>query len=660
MARAGIVYLMLGVSAALCAPIAVDAADAPPTDPEFDQILSLDLPDLNVTSVSKREEKLTDTAAAVYVLTQNDIRRGGATNIPDALRMVPGLQVARVSSNRWAISARGFNGPLANKLLVMIDGRSIYTPVFSGTYWDDQSTPVQDIDRIEVIRGPGASIWGSNAVNGVINIITKSAEKTQGNMISATGSPNGALLEGRHGGKLKDGTYYRGYATYFDSAGSLTNQSNTGNWDRTKAGFRLDKSLAEGNSYSLQGDAYAGNQNVRSTLPLPSSPFSRTVERDDTSYGGNVLGKWNRRLSADSNLALQASVDHYARLEANFEQRVTTADVQMQNSRRLNDRNNFIWGGGARVHYDDLSGTYSVSVRHPQSTHEVINTFVQNEYAVIPDTAYLTVGSKFEYNDYTGIEVEPSVRGTWHPAENQTVWASVSRAVRIPSTVEEDINLVASVQPGTPPTELRAFGNPDQESEELIAYELGHRIQASRNLSFDTALYWNDFEQLQTVGAPGATFVGTNGNLVQPYILNNLGSGHVYGAEIVANWRVTPTWRLMGNYTYSKMDLDVSPGTAVTLDATEGLNPRHQFSVRSYYDIRDDLHWDNMLYYVDGLRAPVGSYVRYDSRVAWLVRPGIELSLIGRNLTDNTHYEFPTTPQTEIRRTVVGQVLWKF
>jgi iron complex outermembrane receptor protein len=664
----GFLCVALTVGAILFATT-VFAADtstsSSPPDPEFDKILSLDINDLNVTSVSKQEEKLSDTPAAIYVITQNDLRRTGATSIPDALRMVPGLEVARVSAHSWAISARGFNGALANKLLVMIDGRSIYTPVFSGTYWDDQSTPIQDIDRIEVIRGPGASLWGANAVDGVINVITKSAEETQGNLVSATGSLNGGLLEGRHGGKLDDNTYYRTYATLQDSGSTQdpAHDSNHDDWDRVRAGFRLDKKLPEGDSYTLQGDAYGGNQDERYVLPTPTSPFSETGDDTDTSYGANILGRWNHKVSDTSDLSVQAYVDHYSRLEEDAQQHVSTADVQVQNSVRLDDRNKFIWGGGARVYLDDLEGSFAISASHTLATHEIVNTFVQDEYAVVPDKLYLTLGSKFEYNDFSGFEVEPSVRTAWHPTTNQTVWGAVSRAVRTPSSIEEDVSVAAGVIPGSggsPPTELRLVGNPDQESEELIAYELGHRIQLSKKVSFDTALYWNDFDKLQTIATAGPTYTADDGNLVQPYAVDNLGSGHVYGAEFAANWKVTPDWKLMGSYTFTKMDLDEKPGTVPTLDAADELAPRNQFSIRSYLDLTETVHWDNMVYYVDHLSAPVDAYVRYDTRLAWLAMPGVELSLIGRNLTDERHPEFPTTPQAEVGRTVVGQVVWKF
>jgi len=626
------------------------AAETPPADPEFDEILSQDISDLTVTSVAKRSQRLSDTAAAVYVITQEEMRRAGVYSIPEALRLVPGMQVAKLSGDQWAVAARGFNGTLNNKLLVLIDGRAIYTPVFSGVYWGDQGTSINDIERIEVVRGPGASLYGANAVNGVINVITKSAEDTQGNLLSATATSKGnGLYEARHGGKIAGNDYYRTYAQYLDAA----------SWYRGRAGFRMDGKAAGSDTYTFQGDAYSGEQDASLRLPTYTTPFLQTIHSTNDAYGGNLLGRWNHKIEKGSDLSLQAYVDHYSRNEYNAVQHVSTADIQLQHSINLDERNNFIWGGGARLYYEDLIGTYAAAFNQRYDTHNILNVFAQDEYALLPDRLYLTVGSKFEYNDYTGFEVQPSARLAWHPTENQTVWGAISRAVRTPSSIEDDVSILGQVLGTSPLTELRIVGNRDQKSEELIAYELGHRIQITPAVSFDTALFYNDFDRLQTIGTPGSSFTGANGNTIVPYMVNNLGSGHVYGAEFAPGWNVTRDWKLAGSYSYLRMDLDVKPGTATTLAAGERLAPRHQFALQSYYNFSDTLHWDNMLYYVGHITAPVKSYVRYDTRIAWLVRPGIEVSLIGRNLLD-PHTEFPSTPQAEIDRSFIGQILWKF
>lgn len=654
--------ILCGLMVLTCPAYAAASENPPVSDPEFDELLSLDIADLSVTSVAQRAQKLSETAAAIYVITQEDLRRAGAISIPEALRLVPGVQVAKIASNRWAVTARGFNGALANKLLVLLDGRAIYTPTYGGTYWDDQSTLVEDIDRIEVIRGPGASLYGSNAVNGVINIITKTAQDTQGNLISLTGSTRGGLAEARHGGQLGNDIFYRVYATYLDigKTEQPNHASNFDAWNRARTGFRMDTSRIGANSYTLQGDFYTGNQDAQVPEALPAAPYSINARTENDSFGGNVLGRWTHYLGHGDQLTLQSYIDHYTRLEDNVDQHVTTADMQLQNTMSLDERNNFIWGGGARYYNTLFGSTYTIQVAQKQNTHYIFNTFLQDEYAITPDELYLTLGSKFEYYDLSGFQLEPSARLSYHPTPKQTIWGAVSRAMRTPSIYEEGVDFAALTLPGAPPTELRLIGNMRQKSEELIAYELGHRLQPQRNLSFDTALFYNDYHNLQAISTAGAIFPGANGNNIQPYQYNNYGKAHSYGAELAANWNISARWRLAGSYTYTKLVLNTTGPTGVNIKAAERLTPRNQFAIQSYYSLTDDIHWDNMLYYVGALTSAVDPYLRYDSRIAWLAVPGLELSLIGRNLLDPYHPEFPNNPQAEIGRTIIGQVLWKF
>jgi len=653
-----VVGLVVGVGAAR-------AQEPTEVDTEFEEILALDIDDLMVTSVAKREQKQTDAAAAVYVVTQEEIRRAGVFSIPEALRLVPGLQVARVSANDWAVSSRGFNGALSNKLLVMIDGRSIYTPVFSGTYWDDQSTMIQDIDRIEVIRGPGGTLYGANAMNGVVNIITKSAKETQGNLISGLGNDKSGRIEGRHGGKIDEDTFYRTYlqSSNVGASKNLLERSNNDDWYRRRTGFRIDGAGKGKDTYTLQGDAYHGEQSaLNTTATLIAPTFTQTSISQDESYGGNVLGRWNHKMADKTALTVQAYVDYYTRKEYVADQSVGTADIQIQHDLAgLHGRHHIIYGGGARIYNERIDGTFAAFVNESNASHGIANFFVQDEYTFIPNTLYGTVGSKFEYNDYTGFEVQPNVRLAWHPTKNQIVWGAISRAVRTPSSIEEDVSLAAFTTAGAPPNVSRIVGNPNQRSEELIAYELGHRIQPTKHLSFDTALFYNDYDDIQTIGFPGAAFLAPDGlsNII-PYRLNNEGSGDVYGVEVSSNWNVTEDWRLTGSYSLLKMDLDVSSAAFTNLNSGENNAPVNQFSLRSYLNLTDTVQWDNITYYVDNLSAPVGSYLRYDTRLAWQALPGLEVSLIGRNLLDDSHPEFPATPQAQFSRGVIGQVLWKF
>lgn len=632
-------------------------------DPEFDEILALDIAELTVTSASRRPQKLNDASAAIYVITQEDLRRRGITSIPEALRMVPGMQVSQVASNRWAVSARGFNNTLSNKLLVLIDGRSIYTPVFSGTYWDDKTTLMENIDRIEVIRGPGSTLWGANAVNGVINIITKSARETYGqDYVGAGVGSDENYVEGRKGGQTSEQSYYRSYAQFFnrDNSELSAGGENNDEWYRARSGFRVDGALSEQDDYTLQGDVYGGEQDAQLVTPSLTPPFSRSLLSKDDAFGANIMGKWNRELSSDSRISLQSYIDHYSRHEATSSQNVTTADVQFVHNKQLDSRNNFVWGGGMRAYRYEVEGSFAASFNQESTSHKVFSAFAQDEYAILPEKWYLTFGSKVEYNDFTGLEIQPNVRTTWHPTEQQTVWAAISRAVRTPSVIEEDVDIAGRVTAGPPVTVLRAVGNPEQDSEEVMAYEIGHRIQPTKEFSFDTALFYNHYDKLATFSNPGSAFVDPQGNLTVPFPLSNLGSGHVYGLEEAVNWNVTDNWRLSASYTYMQMYLDVGPGTAATLESTERRTPRNQFGLSSYLDLSDTVHWDNMLYYVDDTLSPIQAYVRYDTQISWQVTDKLELSLVGRNLTDDAHPEFGATPQVEIGRSVLGRVMWKF
>lgn len=617
-------------------------------DAEFDKILSQDISDLTVTSVARRSQRLNDTAAAVYVITQEELRRAGIYSIPEALRLVPGLQVARRKTDQWAITSRGINNALNNKMLVMIDGRPIYTPVFSGVYWGDQSTSINDIERIEVIRGPGASLYGANAVNGVVNVITKSAEDTQGELVSATATAKGnGIYEARHGGKAGS-AFYRAYGQYYDAD----------SWYRGRAGFRFDGAAGDDGQFTLQGDAYQGEQDANATTASFSAPFTQTISTTDDVYGGNVMARWGRRLTNDSDISVQAYADHYTRNEFTANQHVSTADIQMQHNIHMSERDNFIWGTEARLNYIDIEPSIYASVLNKQDTHYIISAFAQNEYALIPDVLFFTAGSKFEYNDFTGFEVQPTARLAWHPASNQTVWTAVSRAVRTPSSIEQDVNLLGVVVPTAPFTEYRIIGNKDTRSEDLIAYEVGYRIQPSKAVSIDATAYYNVYDNLQTIGLPGVPFVGANGNFISTGLLNNLGEGRIYGFEIATSWNVTNDWKLSGSYTYLHVDLDEGSLTVPTLETSQDLSPHHQFSIQSYYNISDTVHFDNTLYYMDDI-ANLDAYLRYDARLAWMIQPGLEVSLIGRNIF-GSHEEYPSTPQTEIDRSYIGQVLWKF
>ena len=619
---------------------------------------------IEVTSVARRSETISQSPAAISVVTQEDIRRSGAMNIPDALRLVPGLEVARLDASQWAISARGFNDVFADKLLVLQDGRSIYTPLFSGVFWDVQGPMLEDVDRIEVIRGPGATLWGANAVNGVINIITKSSKDTQGLLLSAGGgNENRAFSNVRYGGKINDTAFFRVYATYFNEDDSALPNGRDANdsWQMGHWGFRLDWDLSDQDLVTFQGDAYHGIENqVFNTFDPTSLPtLSRIVHDEINLDGGNVLGRWSHTLSSESDLRLQLYYDRTDRDTVIFKEKRDTFDADFQHRFPVGNRNDFIWGAGYRVSRDDVGNSPTISLIPGSRTLELFSAFVQDEITLVPNRLRLTLGSKFEHNDFTGFEIQPSGRLLWTPSDDQSVWASVSRAVRTPSRSEDDVvlNQPREVAPGLfLPITIR--GNQDMESEKLLAYEIGYRSQPWEQLSFDLAAFYNDYDQLRSLEQdPSSPTVLHPGNKLY---------GEAYGVELSGLWQIARWWRVRPAYTFLEVQLHTRPGsTDTTSQQDEGKSPRHQFTLRSSMDLPHNLFLDGTLRYVDSLPAlKIGSYVELDVRLGWRPTSHLELAIGGQNLLNSQHAEFSPsfirTQQTEVERGVYGKITWRF
>jgi len=649
------------LSLAMASTIAAQDTYHPPS--ELKKLSVEELLDIDVTSVSKYPEKLSEAAAAVAVLTQDDIQSSGFTSIPEALRLVPGLDVARVDSHTWAISSRGFNDIFANKLLVLIDGRTVYTPLFSGVFWEVQDTLLQDIDRIEVVRGPGATLWGANAVNGVINIITKSAHDTQGLLISGGGgTEDRGFGSVRYGVKIDDDAFLRIYTKYFNRDSSVLPDDTDAHdaWDMYQAGFRLDWEPTKENSFTFQGDTYTGSQDETYLIPTVRFPFSRKIETTDDVSGGNLLGRWTRSFSPDSQLTVQAYYDRTERNSAIFGEKRDTGDIDLQHRFAFGDRQDVIWGLGFRTTRDNVANSLNVSLRPDSRTLNLYSGFIQDEITIVPDRFRLTIGSKFEHNDFTGFEIQPSARVLWTPGYSQSFWASVSRAVRTPSRAESDIILNPAPPVPLPPGSITIFGNPDMESEKLVAYEFGYRVQPIHQLKLDLTAFYNHYDDLRTVEPirPGP---------VSPSIVGNKLFGESYGAEISATAQLTSRWRMEGSYSYLDVRLHRESGShdTTTEASIEGSSPHHQFFVRSMINLGWNVQFDSTLRYVDVLPAPkVPSYLTLDVRVAWSPRKNLEISVVGQNLLDDRHPEFaPTfigTQQTQVERSVYGMVVWRF
>jgi iron complex outermembrane receptor protein len=649
------------MAVAFTAPIAAQETYRPPA--ELKKLSVEELLDVDVTSVSKYPEKLSAAAAAVAVLTQEDIHTSGFTSIPEALRLVPGLDVARVDSHTWAISSRGFNDVFANKLLVMIDGRTVYTPLFSGVFWEVQDTLLEDIDRIEVVRGPGATLWGANAVNGVINIITKSARDTQGLLVSSGGgTEDRGFANVRYGIKLDDNAFLRIYTKYFSRDSSVLPDDTTAHdaWDMLRAGFRLDWEPTNQNSFTVQGDIYTGNQDEDYLVPTTRFPFAGKIVATDTVSGGNLLGRWSHSFSTDSQLTVQAYYDRTERDSPIFSEKRDTGDIDLQHRFGLGERQEVIWGLGFRATHDDVTNSLNVSLLPDRRTLNLYSAFVQDEISIVPELFRLTLGSKFEHNDFTGFEIQPSARVLWTPGHSQTFWASVSRAVRTPSRAESDIVLNPAPPVPLPPGLITILGNPNMDSEELLAYELGYRVQPIDQLKLDLTAFYNDYDHLRTLEP-------TTPGPVSPSIVANNLFGESYGTEISATAQVTNRWRLQGSYSYLEVQLHRKSGSrdSSTEATTEGSSPHHQFFIRSLVDLGWNIQFDSTLRYVDVLPAQkIPSYLTLDLRLAWSPRKDLEFAIVGQNLLDDRHPEFaPTfigTQQTEVERSVYGTVVWRF
>ena len=664
--------ISLGLVAWILAPPGPLAAEPPASRPGSLAELPLeDLLNVEVTSVARQEQSVSESAAAVFVITQDDIRRSGASSIPELLRMVPGLDVAQISANTWAITARGFNAQFANKMLVLMDGRTLYTPLFSGVFWDTQDTVLGDIDRIEVIRGPGASVWGANAVNGVINITTKSARETQGGRLAAVvGTEDTGIGSLRYGGPMKHGGAYRVYVKSFDRD---TFERETGgkaadDWSAFRTGFRMDVSVADGDTLTVQGDAYRGRTGNTITELSLSPPYQAPADVHEDVAGANVLGRWRHATSSTSGLSLQAYVDTYDRQSDLFGERRVTFDADLQHHFAPGANQQLIWGIQARRTEDRTNDTFISSFTPDRRDDDFFSAFVEDLLNLRDSRWHLTLGSKFEYNDYIGFAVEPTVRLLARLGERSSAWAAVSRALRSPSRAERDTraNLQAFPTLG-PPAMVSVFGNPDQRPEEARAYELGYRAQWSEAVSFDATAFYNEYDGLRTAQSepsfPEAS--PPPAHLVFPLRFANRSDGHSYGAEVVCNWRVTDHWKVSGWYAWLRVAVDQDASSNATAASEDADVPRHVAYLRSSHELPRSLYLETTFQFVDRLRKQdVPSYLRADLRLGWHPSARIEASVGIRNALDRVHSE--ARPQssiyepTLIERSYDARLSWKF
>jgi iron complex outermembrane receptor protein len=652
---------------AVVAALAAHAGAAAQSEPSLFDLSIEELGGLRITTASRRDEVQREAAASVFVITAEDIRRSGVTTIPDALRLAPGVEVARNGSNEWTISIRGFSSDLSNKLLVLIDGRSVYSPLFAGVFWDVQDTLLADIDRIEVVSGPGGTLWGSNAVNGVVNIITKSASETQGTFADVLAGDEEELTAAfRHGWRMGDSLAARVFVKHFerDAAQLESGAPAVDGWRMDRAGFALEWEPTDRDRIDVRADAYTGEEDALirgdftvGTLPGPSAPGTIDVA------GRSVLINWRRSLSREASVGVQFYYDYTDRqIPGSFNEARDTASVYWQHDVRDIGRHDLIWGGEARTTQDDIGNTLFSTFMPPSRTDDTFSLHVQDRIELRRDKLFFTVGTKLEDNNYTGSEYQPNLRLLWLPNDRQAVWGAVSRAVRVPARLNADLELFAPVgELQGLPFYVNVFGSDDFVSEEVLAHEAGYRLQVNDRLSFDLAVFSNDYDFLQTQELTGfGPQPGPPPYIVLTAMLANGMEGDTYGGTLAVNWQPLAPWRLQFSYAHLQMDLALQPGGGDpgALNVA-GNSPQTQIGVRSYFELPGDFSLYTGARYVDELPAQdVPSYTAVDAGIEWQ-RPGrpLRVSVNVQNLNDARHLEFGTT---YIERGAYARATWTF
>jgi iron complex outermembrane receptor protein len=658
-------------------PPAVRAAEPARSGMPIADVTDLDIEDLlqlRVTSPGKKPATLLEVPAAIHVIRGEELRRLGVTTLPEALRMVPGFHVVRQSPSNWVISSRGFSSGNANKLLVLIDGRTVYSNLQSGVFWDVQDTLLDDVDRIEVIRGPGGALYGTNAVNGVVNVITRRADETRGTLLGLSGGKETrAHVDVRQGFRVGEEGAVRVFAKFTDldraaRAFDHGERAQDG-FAMLRGGFRSDWTPGERDTHTVQGDLYRGQAQFEATLPMLTAPFA-SVDRNRSEFaGGNLLWRWERRLGDASSLQVQAYYDYTSRRERVFSEDESTSDLELQHRFQPLSGHDVVWGLGYRISRSDFDGDFVLSLSPSARTDDIVNAFVQDDIELVEDRVHLTLGVKLEYGDYARLEVLPNARLGVRPAERHFAWLAASRAVRAPALVDLDFRFNLAVIPGMTPILVSAFGNDDFQPEDVFTVEAGYRAQLFDALSLDAALFYNFYDDLRSL-EPGAAFIETTpapAHLVFPVTLDNELRGRSYGFELAANFQATPGWRL--SLHFSHLYLNLSPTTRSRADdaeVDEDRTPRNQVWLRSSSDLPGNLSLDVALRYVG--RTPqlgVDSYAEADARLAWSRADGdLEVALVGQNLLHHEHEETTADtgfrPPSAVQRAVFVQLTRRF
>ncbi|MGH9590585.1 MAG: TonB-dependent receptor plug domain-containing protein [Terracidiphilus sp.] len=655
-------------------PAAAPFAQQPPKNEraQVQQLRNLSLADLGnvqVTSVTKEPEEVWQTPAAIYILTQDDIRRSGAITLPDLLRTVPGVQVSEIQSNNWAVGIRGFGSQFSRGVLLLIDGRSAYTELYEGVFWDVQDVPLDTIDRIEIIRGPGGTIWGANAVNGVINVITKNARDTQGTLASAiSGHENrfyGTLREGLHDG---DNFYYRIFAHGLLREPEI--EPGFAGYDQlhlVHGGFRADWRPSSHNTVSFKGNIYTGKSGQQIGLGVYQPLEQISVNAVQDVSGGNLNLRWNHYYSGGSDLRLQAYFDRTNRHGLQFGDTRDTFDVDAIDRLHLGDSNDVIWGAGIRLGPSKFIQTQPTVDFLPHRQNDYIySAFAQDTLHMVPGRLNLVAGAKLEYNNFSGFEYQPSVRLLWNPSRHSALWGAISRAIRAPGRLDQDLQLTGVIS-ANPPFIDRIEGDPFFQSEVLIGYEAGYRQLLTRKLFADVAAFHNRYEKLEGYGNLFYSQITTpvTATLLNGPIANSV-DGNTDGIEIAPDWKVASWWELKGNYSYLHIETQPRPryaGSAAQVNATSynGSSPHRESTVQSYMDFPHGFDLNLDYRFVSRLPAQgVKSYQTADANLNWKMGRNLSFSLSGRNLLQPKHQEFTgdNGNRVGIRRAVFAGLTW--
>lgn len=635
------------------------SADVVPSDSiDLTELSIEELMNIEITSVSKKVEKLSGASAAVYVITKDEIKRSGAASLPELFRLVPGVQVGRTDSSKWWIGIRGFNELYSNKLLVLVDGRSVYTPLYSGVYWNIQDLVLDDIDRIEIVRGPGATMWGSNAVSGIINIVTKNSKDTGGLLISENvGAGEEKTIHAlRYGRKIGEKGSVRVYAkdSRFEGFEQSPYGAASNDWDQRGVGFRADWKTADDSSLTLQGDSIAGHQSGTYLATSFIPPYYEILEPEIEENAQNMLFRWESPSTEEGSSSLQLYYNRFNRKQVIVSE--VTLDIWDLDFQRIDNtgKNKKVWGFGYRLSNDNLEEIGRMWFDPGVRTDNLFSAFYQEDIQLRPDRSKLTAGIKLEHNDYTGLEIQPSIRACCTPADNQTIWASVSRAVRTPSRVESGINAYyyTMLAPDTNPILFFMTGNSEYKAEELTAYEVGYRIQPAQTLSFDVTGFYNVYKNIRTIEPQPMVYSDTPfPHYELDMLFDNKGSAVGRGAEALINWRASDKWFLTASGSWLAMSTETAPDSLDdTVHFFATVSPKYQYSLRSYADLSDKLAFNALAYWVgptqshgigfDALDVP--AYTRLDLNLIWKPNRNMDVSIGARNAFSSGHLETGT------------------